>query len=37
METTKEYGLPYNSEKSFLDAIVAHGKMLKSLGRNQLA
>ncbi|WP_421978500.1 fatty acid desaturase family protein [Roseivirga seohaensis] len=37
METTKEYGLPYNSEKSFFSAVAAHAKMLKSLGRNQLA
>ncbi|MFT6970375.1 MAG: linoleoyl-CoA desaturase, partial [Roseivirga sp.] len=37
METTKEYGLPYNSEKSFLDAVTSHAKMLKSLGSGQTA
>ncbi len=32
-ETADEYGLPYNSEKNFISAIVSHAKMLKSLGR----
>jgi linoleoyl-CoA desaturase len=35
--TTKEYGLPYNSEKRFVDAIASHARMLKSLGTGQPA
>ena len=32
-ETTKEFGLPYNSERTFFSAIVKHSQMLKKLGR----
>jgi linoleoyl-CoA desaturase len=31
-ETAEEYKLPYNSEKTFMGAIVKHGKMLYDLG-----
>ncbi len=30
-ETTKEFGLPYKSKETFLDAVVAHAKQLKLL------
>jgi len=33
-ETAEEYNLPYNSEKTFLDAVRSHSSMLKKLGRN---
>lgn len=33
-QTTKEYNLPYNSQKSFLSALFYHLKMLKYLGQN---
>jgi linoleoyl-CoA desaturase len=32
-ETTKEYGLPYNSQDSFWSALRMHTQMLKQLGR----
>ena len=32
-ETTKEYGLPYYSQKNFALALVQHGKMLRELGK----
>ena len=32
-ETAKEYQLPYNVQKTFLGAIIEHGKMLRTLGR----
>lgn len=31
--TTKEFGLPYHSAPTFMQAIWQHGKMLKTLGR----
>ena len=31
-KTAEEYNLPYHSEKSWAQALVAHGKMLKKLG-----
>ncbi|WP_276373313.1 acyl-CoA desaturase [Chryseolinea sp. H1M3-3] len=31
--TTEEFGLPYKSERRFIDAIVGHGKLLKELGK----
>jgi linoleoyl-CoA desaturase len=31
-KTAEEYKLPYNSEKTFVGAIVKHGKMLYDLG-----
>ena len=31
--TAKEFGVPYNSNKTFLGALRSHGKMLYSLGR----
>jgi linoleoyl-CoA desaturase len=33
-ETAREYGLPYNSQKNFLNAIKEHGRMLYMLGRD---
>ena len=32
-ETTKEFNLPYYSQKNFVMALVNHGKMLRNLGR----
>ncbi len=32
-KTAKEYGLPYNVQKTFAQAIWEHGKMLRALGR----
>jgi linoleoyl-CoA desaturase len=32
-ETAKEFNVPYNSHKTFLQAIYYHGKMLKQLGK----
>jgi linoleoyl-CoA desaturase len=34
-ETAKEFGLPYNEKKTFLDAFISHVKMLKELGRKK--
>ena len=31
--TTQEFGLPYKSEPTFIDAIVGHAKLLKELGK----
>src|SRR5688572_5465521 len=31
--TTKEFGLPYKSERRFIDALVGHGRLLKRLGK----
>jgi linoleoyl-CoA desaturase len=31
--TTKEFDLPYKSERRFIDALVGHGKLLKELGK----
>jgi linoleoyl-CoA desaturase len=33
MATTKEFGLPYKSERRFVDALIGHGKLLKELGK----
>ena len=30
--TAKEFGLPYKNKRTFWDALVAHGKLLKNLG-----
>ncbi|MBV6647707.1 MAG: acyl-CoA desaturase [Cyclobacteriaceae bacterium] len=35
-QTTEEFGLPYNSEKTFAHAIWNHGKMLKELGKERV-
>jgi linoleoyl-CoA desaturase len=32
-ETALEFGLPYNNEDTFLDALKSHGRQLKALGR----
>ena len=31
-QTAKEFGLPYKSKDTFLEAVVAHGKLMKELG-----
>jgi linoleoyl-CoA desaturase len=36
-KTAKEYGLPYHSYNTFLAAIANHTRMLRDLGRNDLA
>ncbi len=33
----KEYNLPYNVQRTFMQAIIEHGKMLRNLGRLELA
>lgn len=35
--TAKEYGLPYHYHKSFIGAIIGHGKMLYKLGNQEVA
>ncbi|MEE4196786.1 MAG: acyl-CoA desaturase [Bacteroidales bacterium] len=35
-KTTHKYGLPYHSHRSFFQAVLQHGKMLKKLGQDQL-
>lgn len=35
--TAKEFGLPYNQKRTFLDALISHIKMLKELGRRKPA
>lgn len=32
-ETAKEFNLPYHSNKTFIRALIEHGKMLRNLGR----
>jgi linoleoyl-CoA desaturase len=32
-ETTKEFGLPYKSKNTFFEAMVAHARLLKELGK----
>jgi len=32
-QTSKEFGLPYKSKNTFFEAIVAHGRLLKELGK----
>ena len=34
-DTAKEFGMPYNVKKSFVQAIIDHTKMLRSLGQKQ--
>jgi len=31
--TAEEFNVPYNSHKTFLQAVYYHGKMLKQLGK----
>jgi linoleoyl-CoA desaturase len=31
-QTAKEFGLPYKSKETFLEAVIAHGKLMKELG-----
>jgi linoleoyl-CoA desaturase len=31
--TAEEFGIPYRSEETFMDAVVGHGKLLKELGK----
>lgn len=35
-ETAQEYGVPYNSHKTFVSAIRYHWKMLKAVGRDEI-
>jgi linoleoyl-CoA desaturase len=34
-ETASEFNLPYHSQKTFAGAVIAHGKMLKALGKKE--
>lgn len=34
-ETAQEYGLPYKMKETFLDALIAHGRQLKLLGKQE--
>lgn len=34
-ETAEEFGLPYNSQRTFIGAIIQHGAMLKELGKQK--
>ena len=36
-ETAEEYGIPYHEKRSFWDALGSHLRMLKQIGRNQIA
>lgn len=36
-QTAEEFGLPYHVKRTFLIALIEHGRMLKILGKNQLA
>jgi len=36
-ETAREYGIPYLSKKTFIDAIVDHYKMMRMLGKLELS
>lgn len=36
-ETTKEFGLPYKSVKTFLEALAGHARLLKQLGQQPAA
>jgi linoleoyl-CoA desaturase len=36
-ETTAEFGLPYKSKETFLEAIVAHGSLLRDLGKPEFS
>lgn len=33
-QTAKEYGLPYQEQRTFVHALIEHGKMLRKLGRD---
>jgi linoleoyl-CoA desaturase len=35
-KTAEEFGLPYKSKDTFLQALIAHGRILKSLGQKPL-
>lgn len=35
--TAKEFGIPYKSEKTFVDALVGHGRLLRELGKKPIA
>lgn len=35
--TAKEFGVPYKSAKTFLDALVGHGRLLRELGKKPVA
>lgn len=35
--TAKEFGIPYKSEKTFLDALIGHGRLLRELGKRPVA
>ncbi len=37
IKTTKEFGLPYNSCRTFLGALAGHASLLKQLGRKPMA
>lgn len=32
-QTAKEFGVPYKSKETFLDAVIAHARLMKELGR----
>jgi linoleoyl-CoA desaturase len=36
-ETAHEYGLPYKMKETFRDALIAHGRLLKELGKRELS
>lgn len=36
-ETANEYGLPYKMKETFRDALVAHGRLLKELGKREFS
>jgi linoleoyl-CoA desaturase len=36
-ETASEFGIPYNTRRTFVDAILDHAKMLRQLGQPELA
>jgi linoleoyl-CoA desaturase len=36
-ETALEFGLPYKMKKTFIDALIAHGRLLKQLGQRTLS
>ncbi len=36
-ETAAEYGLPYKMKETFVDALIAHGRLLKQLGNREIA
>ncbi len=36
-ETAQEFGLPYKMKETFLDALIAHGRLLKQLGKRKIS